>query len=347
MRDVETRLLAFLRQQPTAEVIDELSLPVTGDAPKHADFFLAERAVVVEVKALYEDPSHKVDSTVTPHRDRPEFPLFYGEADVAKVVAHLPDGDRIMNQMAERLTRSVENSFRSANKQIASTKAVFETAEAEGVLILVNEGVEILSPEMIAWRLAQMLGKCNSEGDTRYPHINMIWVLSEAHRLDHPHLSTVKLLPAMLIASDRCPPTERTTALVNALQPAWAAFNKVPFVDLGEAKPGQFTWRRVSEERKDESSPAPAHEWWRREYRKDAYLRSLSWQELLAHGANVVQELQSFFVLEPGAAAPARSVTKDSHQCNALTEQWTHFLEEMNYRAIDMRELARYQGRLP
>ena len=99
MRDLETRLLAFLRQQPMAEAIDDLPLPTTGEAPKHADFFLAERAVVVEVKSLYEDPSHKVELTVTPHRDRPQFPLFYGEADAAKVIAHLPDGDQIMKQI--------------------------------------------------------------------------------------------------------------------------------------------------------------------------------------------------------------------------------------------------------
>jgi len=59
-----------------------------------------------------------------------------------------------------------------------------------------------------------------------------------------------------------------------------------------------------------------------------------------------VSDLQRFFVLAPGATAPARSVTEEPDQCGALTELWTHFIEEMNYRAIDMRELARYQGRL-
>jgi len=246
MPSLEHRLLAFLRLWPAAEAIDDLPIPSTG--PKRADFLLAGRAVVVEVKSLSADPSHKVESTLEPHRDRPQFPLFYGEVAVAKVVAHLPDGDQIMKQLAQRLTRSVERAFRDADKQIASTKAIFGIPEADGVLLLVNEGVEVLSPEVIAWQLTQMLQKRGSDSQVRYPNVSLIWVLSEAHRLDHPAGIGVQLLPALLMASEDRPPTACTEALVDALQPAWAAFNKLPLVHLGNGEADAFIWRNASDE---------------------------------------------------------------------------------------------------
>ena len=68
--------------------VDRLALP---DDPQHrrkAEFLLADRKVIVELKALTDDPSHKVEAKADRHRGREDWPLFYGTANVRKVLSN-------------------------------------------------------------------------------------------------------------------------------------------------------------------------------------------------------------------------------------------------------------------
>lgn len=57
-------------------------LPEDPERRRKADFLLAKREVVLELKTLTVDTSHKVEAAVDKHRERDEFPLFYGTAEV-------------------------------------------------------------------------------------------------------------------------------------------------------------------------------------------------------------------------------------------------------------------------
>src|SRR4051794_27913401 len=101
---LELRMKNFLSALPGAEVIDELKPPPMFEDTRRADYFLSERRVVVELKALTVDTSHKIETEIDRHRDRDEFPVIYGSADAKKVLEHLPDGERIYRRIYGAIT---------------------------------------------------------------------------------------------------------------------------------------------------------------------------------------------------------------------------------------------------
>jgi hypothetical protein len=143
---LEGRFTRFVEALPNAETIDKLQLPPDPSRRRKADFLLGNREVIVELKTLTDDTSHKVDAVADKHREREDFPLFYGKADVRKVLSHLPDGEDIYRRMVWSLTRSVEDCVRSAEEQITHTRSVLGLPHAAGLLVILNESVRILTP---------------------------------------------------------------------------------------------------------------------------------------------------------------------------------------------------------
>ena len=118
------RFKVFLSQLPFAEVIDDLKLPPEFDESKRADFLIENRKAIIEIKSLESDPEHKIHTELENHQDRDEYPLFYGEMELNKVLEHLPDGDDIKKKLFYKISRSIEQSFREADKQIRATKEI-------------------------------------------------------------------------------------------------------------------------------------------------------------------------------------------------------------------------------
>src|SRR4029453_19444881 len=100
---LEERFLNFLAGVPGSERIDALGLP-SHEGVEYADFLLDGRRVVVEVKSLETDTALKVEEVLQKHKNRPEYPVFYGEWPLERVLAHLPDRDAIRAEIYERVT---------------------------------------------------------------------------------------------------------------------------------------------------------------------------------------------------------------------------------------------------
>ncbi len=77
-RSLDVRFTKFLESLPGAESLDRLELPVDLEHRRKADFLLAHRKVIVEIKTLTEDTSHKIETLADQHRDRHDWPLYYG-----------------------------------------------------------------------------------------------------------------------------------------------------------------------------------------------------------------------------------------------------------------------------
>lgn len=71
-------------------------------------------------------------------------------------------------------------------------------------------------------------------------------------------------------------------------------------------------------------------EGWRLEYRNNPYLRTLDREDLFKFGKEAFEELSPQFL--KGVPKVARE------QMEELLARFTHFLEEMQFRGIDMRE---------
>jgi hypothetical protein len=141
-----------MSQLPSIEVIDELPIPDEFNEEKRADYLLADRKVIIELKTLGSDQKYKVNEELDKHRDRDDFPLFYGEQELSKILKLLPDGQKINSRIFYKISRSIESAFRDDNKQIRSSKQIFDCPNASSLLVLLNQNIDVLSPEVISYR---------------------------------------------------------------------------------------------------------------------------------------------------------------------------------------------------
>jgi hypothetical protein len=323
MASLEERFLRFARQLPYAEAIDELELTPEQERAKHADFFFKNRAVIVEVKTLKTNTKPKIDQILEPYRNTPAWPEFYGKWDLNKVLAHLPEPDRIRQEIANAVASAVPELVRRANQQLRATKTTFNRPNAEGVLVLLNDILDALPPETIIGILDRELGKRTPDGTSRYPAIRFTWMMAETH--------TVPLVPGVLngypmalLENPHHPGTPTTRDYLLGLGEPWASFNHLP---LAVAPNVPFHSEPAA---RPPAGPQRRQEHWEAAYRARPYLQHLPKTELFAHGARLIRELAPHF-RKDGTKLPIP-------QRNELFEQVTHFMQEINDRGIPLPE---------
>jgi hypothetical protein len=327
---LEDRFSRFLASLPASESIDNISLPYDPEHPRKADFLLAGREVIVELKTLTVDTSHKIEPAVEKHREREDFPLFYGTADVRKVLSHLPDGEEIYRRIYFSITRSVEAAVRSAEEQISHTRHVLGLPNSVGLLVLLNESVQLLDPTVVGHRVANLMRRertGNSTSDT----LDFVWLLFESHSLGGtPELP---VFPSMLIRGERASRYPWFSAFHDDVFNRWASLNGAAVVDGGSPDPNSLKFTATEELLTPPPQQLPRHEVWRRQYRSQPYLRHLSDTSVLEHGAKVMQRLIPHFLQGgPGYIAEV---------ANPLMEEFTHFQEEASHRALDWRDIPK------
>jgi len=327
------RFKAFISQLPSAEVIDNLELPPEFDDSKRADFLIENRKAVIELKSLESDPEHKVHRELENHEKRDEYPLFYGEMEVLKVLKHLPDGEQIQAKLFYKVSRSIEQSFRKADKQIAATKEMLACPDAFGLLVLLNQDISVLSPELISYRVSQLLTKVEGDGSPHYKNVTSVWCMLESFALRTK--KGAKLLPSILIDGPAAVNQPELTRILDMLQGKWAAFNGVPYTTAKIRKISDSDFIRLSELDKEHEQLIPRHEIWRKQYRNTPYLRSLSDDAVMQHGARLLNFMTPGF-LKDGPKLPF-------HQMAQFMEGFTHFLEEVRFRGLDMKKMPKLE----
>jgi hypothetical protein len=81
----------------------------------------------------------------------------------------------------------------------------------------------------------------------------------------------------------------------------------------------------------------PRHEIWRLQYRQNPHLRNLSKTELFECGLTSSSEMEDMLCTES-----KEKLTPELK--NEVGRKFTYFLEEMNFRGIDMREFESFQA---
>jgi len=327
------RFKGFLSQLPFAEVVDDLKLPPEFDESKRADFLIENRKAIIEIKSLESDPEHKIHTELENHQERDEYPLFYGEMELNKVLKHLPDGDDIQRKLFYKISRSIEQSFREADKQICATKEMLSCPDLIGLLVLLNEDISVLSPEVISYRVSQLLVKTDDDGSLHYKNITSVWFILENFSLKTRRRS--KLLPSIVIDGPDAVKRPELTNILDILQSNWAAFNGVPYVTGVIGKIADSDFIRLSELEKEHQQFKPRHELWRQWYRNDPYLRSLSDDAVLTHGARLLSFMAPNF-LKDGHKIPFEKMAQ-------FMEGWTHFLEEVRFRGLDLKKMPKME----
>lgn len=241
---------------------------------------------------------------------------------------HLPDGEKINQEIFHAVTSALEEHVEKVNRQIREAKKIFEINDSEGILIIPNDFVETLSPDLIAYKIHQLLNKKYPSGDTRYPHISVVWIVSEIHVLKTE--MGQELLPSIVFVNNYSPSYQEANDYVNWLQRKWVSFNNIPFVE------GNFDIMGSKfSKRKDTNSPEmiSRSEIWKSQYMKNPYLRHLSEEQLLMHGQQIWSETFPAFLKGTHEKPSQERVFK-------LMELGTYFIEEINHRGIDFRKFS-------
>jgi hypothetical protein len=325
---LEKRFIEFVRSLQNSEIVDEIQLSQAQESALKPDFFFHERQFIGEMKSIKKDMESKVQAILDKHKDRPEYPVFFGQWDSNKVLKHLPDGEDINHQAFDEITSAIENYFKKANRQIREAKNSFEIRSAEGILVIINDIVEVLSPDIILNKICQLFNKKDPNGEPRYPHISVAWVISETHVFRTE--VGLDLIPSIMISNNSSPGYQAAADYVEWMNKKWASFNNMPFLEGNTEMMGNELFKR-----KENSTPRqiPRHELWRKQYKKAPYLRYLNDDRLLYHGQQILDEMLPRFLNGAHDKPSEERVFK-------LLEEQTHFLEEMDYRGIDFRKFS-------
>lgn len=320
-RDLVQLFVDLVREIPGAEWVDDLRgmLPHSLFEGEHGDFLLDRRSIIGELKSLETDTRHKIDPILEPLRTSPDWPQFFGSWNVEEVLATMPGGAEVMRRIEKAVTSAIPGIVRKANRQIAETKRVLELGSAEGFLVVLNAGLELLSPRTIAEKIIDCLKEDKQPGRPKFRHIQHALVISESHvivtRSGDPRL------PLLSIRGRGA--SDRGTRSASALMQAWARRTGLPMVP-GETAEGARL--ETASEYRARSQSAPLHEIWRREYRRHRTLQQLSDEELLTHGARVVAKVRigkSGKIEMPEDPLP-------------MGREFTEFLEEIRFRRIPL-----------
>src|SRR6185503_365216 len=103
---------------------------------------------------------------------------------------------------------------------------------AAGLVIILNDSVEILNPRTIAYRVGQTLSKRTADGAPRYPEIAAVWIISDAHRVQVS--ANLQGMPAVMMESPLAP-AKHVIDFLQQLQEPWAKFEGMPLVLLPES----------------------------------------------------------------------------------------------------------------
>jgi hypothetical protein len=330
-KNLEERFKVFAKNMEGTECIDALALTEEQREANKADYLFAGREVIAELKALKTDAFDKIEKILAPYRETPEWPLFFGAQDLQKILSHLPDREKINRKLVEAVTDSVERIVRKANQQIRDTKRTFNLPDAGGLLIILNDLVEIISPDLIAYRVRRSLSKRIEKGSDElcFPDVSAVVIIGGTHYAQvNPN---VKGIPILIITSN-VPEAKKVEEFISALIQKWSAFDGQPLVKMDGAQAMTTQFRKISDDAKREQGPITVQQYWEYEYRGRPYLRRLSKEDLLQYGRQLFEEMTPNFL---------KGVPKEpQEQVENQIMRFTHFLEEVRFRGVDMREFA-------
>ena len=215
----------------------------------------------------------------------------------------------------------------SLDRQIRNAKECFCLGKSHGVLIVLNDTVEVLSPEVLDFVLNRLLVKKGPSGEPRFSEISAVCILSDLHVMKTP--VRTEAITSITITNVFAGIHEEATDYLQWLQEKWAAYNGRPFTPTDiDIKSVQFAKQK---QQKTQPELLPKHEIWIREYSRVPYLEKLTKDDLFKHGKQFFSETTRGF-LKGDHDRP------DSERMKKLMEIGTYFLEEINRRGVDFRD---------
>jgi hypothetical protein len=222
--DLKKRFEQFVTTLDGFEDIDVLLKRCDPADKRRADYLFSNRSIIVEQKVLEVDPGDKAQKYL--HRLMEEGRLVaWGTPAVDRdSFRDLPDGERLHKNRLHKTSSRLEEIASAADKQTRDTRDIFSIPDAAGVLIILNQGAQNLIPDLFDYRIRDLFKTDSTDGSVRFPHHDMIMVISELHPV---RIGPTTLLPTPRYVNSTARQRDRAIAFTEKVTTAWAAFNGV------------------------------------------------------------------------------------------------------------------------
>jgi hypothetical protein len=321
---IDSRFENFMLSLPSVEGIDFIELNKDLRKEKKADYLGMGRKIVFEQKCINQEQSEKIEKELSKYLNDENYPVFYGERDFNLVIQNLPNKEEIKRKVFTHITKLLESYLRQANKQIESTRKIFSLENSMGVLIILNEKVKILSPEIVVTRLQQRMSEKNGS-ELRFNNIDYIIFVSETH--------LIRGVPSVVIlegaGANNYP--EETSSYINYIVSSWAQYNGGNSLSLKDAEQYFAGIEEKQEPTPNEISRSDARRMW---YQKKRYMKNWSDDKVSKEAVKHIDRITPF-VLKGGPKLPQDKLAE-------LMMIFGDFIEESNIRGLDLKELKKY-----
>ncbi len=218
----------FCRQYPGSVAIDSLENPPKG--VQKGDYLFEDKTIVCEVKCLEADMRKKLlDIMKADGIDPGQLPK--GRHIIEDLYLKLPKkmkGKNRYNQLVKKITSSVANAIDDAANQIRDTKEHLGIPDADGLLVILNEEVNIIGQPLVKERLGLAVRKKNAEGKPYHSQVTRVLHIGETNAVGTP-AGDMRINIAL--------PNPHATAkgdidgFVQKLASAWGDYNGEPLTD--------------------------------------------------------------------------------------------------------------------
>ncbi|MCK6105996.1 hypothetical protein [Brevundimonas sp. EYE_349] len=179
---LEDRVKAFLESSPMTESLDDAKFAdVIGSASK-ADYLLANRAFIFELKTLNGDPKDRVENRLRERFAQPGGPIVFGQVGLSQIVDGLDDSQAVYKAVLDLSSRAVRRHLQKTNEQVASTREGLSLDDAAGMLVLMNDGEPMIDAACIGYSIKAAIEAVESG----YPEIRYVLAIIESHRIRLP-----------------------------------------------------------------------------------------------------------------------------------------------------------------
>jgi hypothetical protein len=250
-KNLDGRFDVFARNLEGAESLDDLVRTYSQEEREKlkgediADYFFKNREIICEYKSIQKDISSNVEKVLEPYMNAPDSPIFYGEHSLEEILEYLPDRDKINAEIIDAVTDSIERAFGKANGQIRDTKKNFDLQTAKGLLVILNDLIDV-TPDIIVYRVRRCMNKRTASQEIRFPHVTAVLIIHTAHYMEvNPQCQG---LPILVVPSGRTG-SDEVMEFLDDLIPKWSAFEGHPLFNFDRETLAGMKFKRSKDER--------------------------------------------------------------------------------------------------
>lgn len=285
---------------------------------KFPDFACYRNLVLIEMKHLEVEQNERVNAAYKSRVRADEEPMFFGTRRLD--VSAFSNGDEIASAILSKLAQTIETHLRKANRQFEEYRERNPRKNSLSVCVLLNSKIDEFNPDVV---MRAVYGKMKpTSAGLRFPHIDAVLYISEKHvqRLSDGRAAFALVQIIGLPAEER----RWKMDVVEHVMQRWSEFRTGGVAAMGRSDQFESIF--------DVPPKMARHEAWKLAYRRNPYLRGLTNQQLKIHFHRCV----GFCALLMNGSWPKPS--QEEHL--GYLRQFGDSIEEINFRHIDLRQLA-------